>query len=360
MDGRSFVADTNILFFRLFGRSAAAGVAASRAARLRLAARLAARFVARARPSAAPRRSSRRRSGGWGAVAARRDRALHVRWAVRTVDEQAERDGVDDDQHGHGGLALALGAFGAGIMDEFFLGASEKGTHGEGGGIGRRVRRGMDVRQKRDNYLWWSCASFGKKGKKEYFWLSMSASNQSRSSSNRERNATQKISSCKLASRACASLPQRGKSDSFYPEIRRGKIPSSDLGERWNIGMNNKPDAVSSTRGRGSVSKQTRFVVSEIIFEGTDKPRSVFQPETAPSSWPSIGGPSRHSHALRYLKHTQLHVKMAAIMNISAAAKVVKAPKVREAPSRRPRRPAPGRPRRFSGARNRRRTASAG
>jgi hypothetical protein len=47
------------------------------------------------------------------------------------VDEQAERDGVDDDHHGHGGLALALGAFGAGVMDESLLGASEKGAHGE-------------------------------------------------------------------------------------------------------------------------------------------------------------------------------------------------------------------------------------
>ena len=50
---------------------------------------------------------------------------------MRTVDDQAERDGVDDDQHGHGGLALALGAFGAGVMDESLLGASEKGAHGE-------------------------------------------------------------------------------------------------------------------------------------------------------------------------------------------------------------------------------------
>jgi hypothetical protein len=129
MDGARFLA-AEYSFFRCW-RSAAAGVAASRAARLRLAARFAARFAARARPSAAPRRSSRRRSGGWGAVAARRDRALHVRWAVRTVDEQAERDGVDDDHHGHGGLALALGAFGAGVMDESLLGASEKGAHGE-------------------------------------------------------------------------------------------------------------------------------------------------------------------------------------------------------------------------------------
>ena len=49
---------------------------------------------------------------------------------MRTVDDQAERDGVDDDQHGHGGLALALGAFGAGVLVESFLGASEKGAHG--------------------------------------------------------------------------------------------------------------------------------------------------------------------------------------------------------------------------------------
>ena len=94
---------------------------------------------------------------------------------MRTVDEQAERDGVDDDHHGHGGLALALGAFGAGVMDESFLGASEKGAHGEGGGIRRRVRRGMDGRWKRDNNL----VELRFLGKKEYFWLSMSASNQS-------------------------------------------------------------------------------------------------------------------------------------------------------------------------------------
>lgn len=223
-------------------------MAASRAARLRLAARLAARFVARARPSAAPRRSSRRRSGGWGAVAARRDRALHVRWAVRTVDEQAERDGVDDDHHGHGGLALALGAFGAGVMDEFFLGASEKGTHGERGGIGRGVRRGMDGRVKRDNNLM-ELRFFGKKR----IFLAFNV-----------RDA-EKFQVSNSRSRACASLPRAGSRILFIRKFEGVRNPIFDLGERWNIGMNNKPDAVSSTRGRGSVSKQTRFVVSELI-----------------------------------------------------------------------------------------------
>ena len=57
--------------------------------------------------------------------------------------------------------------------------------------------------------------------------------------------------------------------------------------------------------------------------------------------------PAPFSRAPLPLTHATT-VKMAAIMNISAAAKVVKAPKVREALSRRSRRPAPGRPRRFS------------
>jgi len=47
----------------------------------------------------------------------------------RTVDEQAECDGVDEDHHGHGGLALTLGTFGSGVMDERLFGASEKGAH---------------------------------------------------------------------------------------------------------------------------------------------------------------------------------------------------------------------------------------
>ena len=49
---------------------------------------------------------------------------------VRTVDEEAKGDGVNDGHHGHGGLALALGAFGTGVMDELLFRASEEGTHG--------------------------------------------------------------------------------------------------------------------------------------------------------------------------------------------------------------------------------------
>ena len=57
----------------------------------------------------------------------------------------------------------------------------------EGGGIRRRVRREMDGRWKRNS----TKMKVALPGKKRIFLGSMSASNQSRSSSNRERNATQ-------------------------------------------------------------------------------------------------------------------------------------------------------------------------
>ena len=57
----------------------------------------------------------------------------------------------------------------------------------EGGGIRRRVRREVDARWKRNS----TKMKVALPGKKRIFLGSMSASNQSRSSSNRERNATQ-------------------------------------------------------------------------------------------------------------------------------------------------------------------------
>ena len=48
----------------------------------------------------------------------------------RTVDEQAQGDGVDDDHHDHRGFALAFGAFSPGVVDEFLISASEKAAHG--------------------------------------------------------------------------------------------------------------------------------------------------------------------------------------------------------------------------------------
>ena len=47
----------------------------------------------------------------------------------RTVDEQAQGDGVDDDHHDHRGFALAFGAFSSGVVDEFLISASEKAAH---------------------------------------------------------------------------------------------------------------------------------------------------------------------------------------------------------------------------------------
>ena len=47
----------------------------------------------------------------------------------RTVDDESKRDGVHQDHHGHRSLAFTLGAFGTGVMDKFFIRASEKGAH---------------------------------------------------------------------------------------------------------------------------------------------------------------------------------------------------------------------------------------
>ena len=61
----------------------------------------------------------------WGVLGKRVDGS----GGKRTVDEQAERDCVDDDHHGHRGFAFALGAFSPGVVDEFLISASEKAAH---------------------------------------------------------------------------------------------------------------------------------------------------------------------------------------------------------------------------------------
>ena len=91
--------------------------------------RVAARLAACAHPPAAPRRSSRRAKFGVGCRGGEARPSVACAVGGRTVDDQAECDGVDEDHHGHGGLALTLGAFGPGVMDELLFGASEKGAH---------------------------------------------------------------------------------------------------------------------------------------------------------------------------------------------------------------------------------------
>ena len=155
--GRSLVG-TNILFFggwrsqnASFGRRRAARGVARGAARRRGAA---SRLAACAHPPAAPRRSSRRAKFGVGCRGGEARPSVEGSLGGRTVDEQAERDGVDDDHHGHGGLALTLGAFGPGVMDELLLGASEKGAHGvtEVGYVDL-VRRGMDGQSRTRKFI---------------------------------------------------------------------------------------------------------------------------------------------------------------------------------------------------------------
>ena len=48
----------------------------------------------------------------------------------RTVDEDADGGDVDEDQHGHAGLALTLGALGSGVVDELLIGAEKVTEHG--------------------------------------------------------------------------------------------------------------------------------------------------------------------------------------------------------------------------------------
>ena len=102
-----------------------------------------------------------------------------VERAGRTVDGQAERDGVDDDHHGHGGLALALGAFGTGVMDEFLFGTSEEGAHCGTvvGYLGVRAS-GNDDRLLRTALF--QVSSRSRPQKKNNYWYESSQSNQLR------------------------------------------------------------------------------------------------------------------------------------------------------------------------------------
>jgi len=77
--------------------------------------------------------------------AERRDK-WDMRWRLlRTVEEQAESDGVDDDHHGHGGLALTFRTLGTRVMDDDFRSASEKGAHCCSVGRGRCAGRNASV-----------------------------------------------------------------------------------------------------------------------------------------------------------------------------------------------------------------------